>query len=63
MLEKNNVIFIDRSYNNYTLFFHRYKNGTDPKLCIYEGYLIGEPNSNVVVTGGCEGSNSFDVSA
>jgi hypothetical protein len=36
------------------------KSEVDP--CIFKGNLLKEPNTEVLVTGGCPGADSFEVS-
>jgi hypothetical protein len=35
----------------------------NPDNCIFKGYLENEPESNVIITGGCPGDYTFDVSS
>ena len=35
------------------------KSDVDP--CIYKGHLMMEPTTEVLVTGGCKGANTFEV--
>jgi hypothetical protein len=54
------VTAILNRYNPIPVELDRTRSKVDP--CIFKGRLSDEPKSQVVVTGGCPGSDNFDVS-
>jgi len=57
--DDDDVIILNR-YNPILVDLDEFQSEVDP--CIFKGFLKSDPNSEVVLTGGCPGDHTFDVS-
>lgn len=57
--DDDDVIILNR-YNPIPVDLDEFRSEVDP--CIFKGFLKSDPNSEVVLTGGCPGDHTFDVS-
>jgi hypothetical protein len=48
------------NYNPIPIELDETRSEVDP--CIFKGHLLNDPATEVLVTGGCAGENTFDVS-
>jgi len=57
--DDDDIIILNR-YNPIPVDLDEFRSEVDP--CIFKGFLKSDPNSEVVLTGGCPGDHTFDVS-
>jgi hypothetical protein len=57
--DDDDVIILSR-YNPIPVDLDEFRSEVDP--CIFKGFFRSDPSSEVVLTGGCPGNNTFDVS-
>ena len=59
-LDKETIVAVLNPYNPIPANVDQSQSEIDP--CIFLGHLANEPDSSVLVTGGCPGDDTFDVS-